>query len=224
MTFENKTFLTFDCYGTLIDWEGGITNAVKKLADQYGLTLDLDTVPNRYIAVELAVEAEQFRKYREVLAISAQRLLQQEGIAISDAEASEFADSIYTWSPFPETREVLSRLIDRGYRLVILSNVDNPIIRESIKAIGIEFDGVVTAEDVGSYKPSHGHWEEMLRRFGAQKEQVLHVAASYVHDIVPARELGFDAIWINRNTEKPTGTVTPNAELRDLSALPGLLS
>ena len=89
----------------------------------------------------------------------------------------------------------------------------------SIKLMGIDFDGVVTAEEVGSYKPAHGHWEEMLKRFNAQKEEVLHVAASYIHDIIPAKEQGFDAIWINRNNEQPTREIKPDLEFKDLSPL-----
>ena len=221
--FKNKEFITFDCYGTLIDWEGGIKSAAKNIADKNGFNLNLDGVSDKYIKVELEVEHEQYRKYHEVLQLSAKKLFKNEGFEISDGDTLEFADSIYSWKPFPETNKVLSGLKGKGYKLVILSNIDNEIIRRSIELIGINFDGVVTAEEVGSYKPEHGHWVEMLKRFNTSKDRVLHVAASYVHDIIPAKEQGFDAIWINRNNEKPTSDILPNKELSDLTKLPELL-
>lgn len=222
--FTGKKYITFDCYGTLIDWEGGIKTAVKKLVDKNGFSFNLDGISDKYIKVELEVEAEQYRKYHEVLQLSAKKLFEQGGFDISNEDALEFADSIYNWQPFPETHDVLAQLKQEGYKLIILSNIDNQIIKRSIKLMGIDFDGVVTAEEVGSYKPNHGHWEEMLKRFNAQKEEVLHVAASYIHDIVPAKEQGFDAIWINRNSEKPTKEIRPDLEFKDLRPLPENLS
>src|SRR5215211_2319903 len=181
--YQNKKFITFDCYGTLIDWEGGIRDAVQRLSDKNGFHLDLPNVSDAYIHVELQVEAEQYRKYHEVLQVSAKRLFQREGFDISDNDALEFADSIFSWQPFPETHDTLALLKDRSYKLVILSNIDNDIIKKSMQIMRIDFDGVITAEEVGSYKPAYGHWQEMLKRFHAQKAEVLHVAASYIHDI-----------------------------------------
>lgn len=217
--FKGKKYITFDCYGTLIDWEGGVREAIRKLSEKNDFNLDLNNISDKYIKAELEVEAEQYRKYHEILQLSAKRLLKQMGFDLSDKDALEFADSIYNWQPFPETHDVLAQLKQRGYKLVILSNIDNQIIKRSIELMRIDFDGVVTAEEVGSYKPAHGHWEEMLRRFNAQKEEVLHVAASYVHDIIPAKEQGFDAIWINRNNEQPTREIKPNLEFKDLRPL-----
>lgn len=222
--FTGEKYITFDCYGTLIDWEGGIRNAVKKLAEKNGFNISLDGISDKYIKVELEVEAEQYRKYHEVLQLASKRFLRQEGFDISDEDALEFADSIFSWQPFPETHDTLAILKDKGYKLVILSNIDNEIIKKSIELMGIDFDGVVTAEEVGSYKPAHGHWEEMLKRFNAKKEEVLHVAASYIHDIIPAKEQGFDAVWINRNNEKPTQEIRPDLEFTDLRPLPDALS
>jgi 2-haloacid dehalogenase len=224
MVFRNKKYITFDCYGTLIDWEGGIRNAVKKIADKNGFNINLDEISDKYIKVELEVEKEQYRKYHEVLALASKRLLKEEGVAISDDEALEFSNSIYSWQPFPETHNSLAALKQKGYKLIILSNIDNAIIKRSIALIGIGFDGVVTAEEVGSYKPAYGHWQEMLKRFNTQKEEVLHVAASYTHDIIPAKEQGFDAIWINRNNEKPTREIKPDLEFNDLTPLPSVLA
>lgn len=224
MKFQNKKYITFDCYGTLIDWEGGIRNAVKKLIDKHGFNLNLDTISDKYIKVELEVEDEQYRKYHKVLQLASKRLLKREGFDISDEDALEFANSIFSWQPFPETHDILASLKDKGYKLVILSNIDNAIISKSVELIGIDFDDVVTAEEVGSYKPAYGHWEEMLKRLNAKKEEVLHVAASYVHDIIPAKEQGFDAIWINRNDEQPTKEIRPDMEFRDLKPLPEVMT
>ncbi len=224
MVFQNKKYITFDCYGTLIDWEGGIRDAIKKLVDKNGFNLNLEGISDKYIKAELEVEAEQYRKYHEVLQLSSKKLLKSEGFEISDEDSLEFANSIYSWQPFLETHDVLATLKQKGYKLVILSNIDNQIIQNSVKLIGIEFDGVVTAEEVGSYKPDYGHWEEMLKRFNAQKEEVIHVAASYVHDIIPAKEQGFDAVWINRNSEQPTREIRPDLEFNDLRPLPESLS
>lgn len=221
--FTGKKYITFDCYGTLIDWEGGIRTAVKKLTDKNGFNLSLDGISDKYIKAELQVESEQYRKYHEVLQLASKRLLKHEGFDISDKDALEFADSIYNWQPFSETHDVLAELKQKGYKLIILSNIDNGIIKKSIELMGIDFDGVVTAEEVGSYKPTHGHWEEMLKRFNAKKEEVLHVAASYIHDIIPAKEQGFDAVWINRNNEQPTRDIRPDLELKDLKPLPEVL-
>lgn len=223
MKFQNKKYITFDCYGTLIDWEGGIGDAVKKLSDKNDFNLNLNGISDKYIKAELEVEAEQYRKYHEILQLSAKKLLKSEGFDISDEDALEFADSIYSWQPFAETHDTLAKLKDKGYKLVILSNIDNEIIKRSVELIGIGFDGIVTAEEVGSYKPTYGHWEEMLKRFNAKKAEVLHVAASYVHDIIPAKEQGFDVIWINRNNEKPTRDIKPDLEFKDLKPLPDAL-
>lgn len=224
MPFENKTFVTFDCYGTLIDWEGGIRDALARIAAERGLPLALDGISGRYITHELAVQAEQYLKYHEVLQLAAKRLLAAEGFTLSDADARTFADSIYDWQPFPETHDALAALQAKGYRLVILSNIDNAILTRSIQHMGIAFDGVVTAEEIGSYKPNHGHWRTMLQRYGAARADVLHVAASYEHDIIPARDQGFDCIWINRHGLPLPGPQRPDLEFRDLRPLPDALA
>src|SRR3989338_8570972 len=145
------------------------------------------------------------------------------GFDISDKDALAFADSIYNWQPFSETHDVLTELKQKGYKLIILSNIDNEIIKRSIELMRSDFDGVITAEEVGSYKPARGHWQEMLKRFNAHKEEVLHVAASYIHDIIPAKEQGFDAIWINRNREQRSREIRPDLEFKDLRPLAKIL-
>ncbi|MGH7800460.1 MAG: haloacid dehalogenase type II [Thermodesulfobacteriota bacterium] len=210
--------LTFDCYGTLIDWELGMKDALRNLAKNRNLSFDIESLPERYIEIELETEHEGYRKYREVLELGVRRLFEEKGIKLSSEEEKIFADSITTWPPFNETTEVLRKLKER-YKLAILSNIDEDLIKHSINLIGVEFDGIIMAEQVKSYKPSYGHWKRMMDVFKIPKENVLHVAASYDHDIVPAKELGFRVAWINRKNEKPKGSIKPDYEFRDLNPL-----
>lgn len=223
MPFENKTTLSFDCYGTLIDWEGGIRDALTRVVAAHGLDVAASTLAERYVDTELAVQAEQFLKYHDVLQLTAKRLFATEGVSLPDADARAFADSIYAWQPFAETHDTLAALQAKGYRLIILSNIDNAIIQRSMALMDITFFGVVTAEEIGSYKPNYGHWQTMLQRYGLAQAEVLHVAASYVHDIIPAKEQGYDAVWINRNGEPPSREIRPDAEFRDLRPLLGVV-
>ena len=197
-------------------------NALRNLAKKRNLSIDIESLPQRYIEIELDIEKEGYRKYKEVLELGVRRLFEEKGIKLSSEEEKIFANSITTWPPFEETTEVLRKLKEK-YKLAILSNIDEDLIKDSIKLIGVEFDGVITAEQVKSYKPSHGHWKRMMDVFKIPKENVLHVAASYVHDIVPAKELGFRVAWINRKDEKVKGNITPDYEFRDLRPLVNLL-
>ena len=216
------SLITFDCYGTLIDWESGMKNALRNLTKRRNISFDIESLPERYIEIELEIEKEGYRKYKEVLGLGVRRLFEEKGIMLSSEEEKIFADSINTWPPFNETTEVL-RKIKGKYKLAILSNIDEDLIKHSIKLIGVEFDGVITAEQLKSYKPSHGHWKRMMDVFKIPKENVLHVAASYVHDIVPAKELGFRVAWINRKNETPKGNIKPDYKFRDLRPLIRLL-
>jgi len=197
MSYE---LISFDCYGTLIDWELGMKNALRELAEKKDISIDIEKVPGKYIKIELEVEKERYRKYSEILTISLKRFLKE--VELKPEEEKIFVNTLPKWPPFPETREVLRELKNRGYKLAILSNIDEDMIKKSIDLIGIEFDGVITAEQTRSYKPSHKHWERMLEIFKIPKEKILHVAASYVHDIIPAHELGIKTAWINRNKER----------------------
>lgn len=216
------SLITFDCYGTLIDWERGIKSALKGLIENRGLSFDIESLPQRYIEIEMEIEREDYRKYRDVLAIGVRRLFEENGIKLTSQEENIFVDTIIRWPPFEETTEVLRRLKEK-HKLVILSNIDDDLIQHSIRLIGVDFDGVITAEKVKSYKPSYGHWKNMMESFRVPKEYVIHVAASYEHDIVPAKELGFAVAWINRKGEKPMGGIKPDYEFKDLRPLVGLL-
>jgi len=215
--FQNKKYITFDCYGTLIDWDSGIRNSLRQLSDSKGLNLDIDELVKLYYKTELEVEHETYRSYKEVLTLTVKRILESEGIEGTEEDYQILVRTIPNWQPFPEVPETLTKLKEKGYKLIILSNIDDDIIAKSIQNIGVEFDGIVTAQQIKSYKPTHGHWEEMLRRFSATKDEVLHVAASYIHDIIPAKEQGFNCIWINRNHEEPSREIRPEEEFDNLS-------
>ncbi|MCI0453852.1 MAG: haloacid dehalogenase type II [Candidatus Dadabacteria bacterium] len=216
------SLITFDCYGTLIDWESGMKDALYNLTKNRNLSLDIEPLPERYIEIELEIEKQVYRKYSEVLGLSIRKLFEEIGIILTPQEERIFANSITTWLPFEETTGVLRKLKEK-YKLAILSNIDEDLIKHSIKLISIDFDGVITAEQVKSYKPSHAHWKRMMDFFKIPKESVLHVAASYLHDIVPAKELGFQVAWINRKNEMSKGNIKPDYEFRDLRPLISLL-
>lgn len=192
-------YLTFDCYGTLIDWKTGIEEA---LVAAFGSARDgghglLDEYLN-----EEKKEEKTYKKYREVLGNAFTSLSASLGLDVAEGAAAEFAGSLTSWPAFPDSAEFLKEMGSRGYRRYILSNVDNDLLEETVSRNGLEVDGFVTAEEVGSYKPAPAHWEEFLRRTKAPRETVLHVAQSLYHDIIPARGMGLPSAWVNRYNER----------------------
>ena len=209
-------WVTFDCYGTLVDWEGGVADALGALlpppVDRRGLAA-------RYIAVEAEVERETYRPYREVLAEASARLMRQLGHPLPAERANVLPESLARWRPFPEAAASLRALRHAGLRLAILSNVDRDLLALSIGRLGVSPDAIVTAEDAGSYKPAPGHWNLFRARTGAPAERTVHVGASRYHDIMPARALGYRTVFINRRGE-PLGDARPTRMLADLAPLP----
>jgi 2-haloacid dehalogenase len=212
-----KRWATFDCYGTLIDWNAGIRAVLERL---WGVEQASELL-ERYHELEPQVQAEEYRSYAEVLTLTLERLAQDVGYGIPEGESGMLAQSLPTWSPFPEVPGALRELRRRGWNLVILSNSDRDLIIASEKQIGVPFDLMIVAEDVGSYKPAHGHWQRFFEATTASKEHHVHVAASLFHDIAPARELGLTSVWINRLGEQ--ADPEPDRELTDLSELPDTL-
>ena len=208
---------TFDCYGTLIDWNGGILREFERL---FGVQ-DAPRLLERYHELEPEIETEGSLPYRAVLTEALIRLAEEEGLSIPEGESDALARSLPEWQPFPEVHDALHELRHRGWNLVILSNSDRDLIIESEKRIGVPFDLMIVAGDLGSYKPAPAHWEHFFEATTAVKEHHVHVAASLFHDIAPARELGLKSVWINRLGEKPKPK--PDRELTDLSELPDTL-
>jgi 2-haloacid dehalogenase len=208
---------TFDCYGTLIDWNLGIRTELERV-------FGVEAAPRlleRYHELEPQIEAEQYRPYREVLRLTFEELLREEGLQLPEGEAGSLANSLPEWPPFPEVPDALAELRNRGWKLALLSNSDRDLIAASQKQLGVPVDMAIVAEDVQSYKPAHGHWERFFDATTADRESHVHVAASLFHDIAPARELGLKNVWINRLGEEPRPK--PDRELTDLSRLPETL-
>jgi 2-haloacid dehalogenase len=208
---------TFDCYGTLIDWNAGIRGELERL---WGVERSAALL-ERYHALEPEVQGEAYRSYAEVLTLTLERLAREEGLQIPEGEASALARSLPGWPPFSEVPPVLEELRRRGWSLAILSNSDRELIAASQRALGVPFDITVVAEDVRSYKPAHGHWERFFEVTTAERDRHVHVAQSHLHDIAPANELGLTSVWVNRQAERADSK--PTAELPDLERLPDTL-
>jgi 2-haloalkanoic acid dehalogenase type II len=209
--------ITFDCYGTLIDWRKGIEERLGALLRQKGLTQGTRIFP-LYVTLEAAEEGS-YESYREVLKNTALRVGEQLSIEVSAEEATEFANSVAYWSPFSDTVETLRELGRVGYKRVILSNIDKDILEDTISRNGLEVDDFITADEVKSYKPAFGHWLRFLEGDGITKQRTVHVAGSVYHDIIPAKKLGFTTVWVNRYSEgNPAGTL-PDFMLSDLRSL-----
>jgi 2-haloalkanoic acid dehalogenase type II len=212
-------WVTFDCYGTLIDWERGITDALLPF-----LPADTDrkALAEWYIAMEAQFEAEGFHLYKDVLDRVGRRVLRSLDAAIPDDKASPLPSSLGDWRPFPEVPAALRALVAQGRYLAILSNVDKDLLELSIGRLGIRPDLAITAEDSRSYKPAPGHWRRFLERTGASAERTVHVGASQFHDMRPAAELGFRTVFIDRHGE--TLETAPTRVLHDLRALPDVIA
>jgi 2-haloacid dehalogenase len=208
---------TFDCYGTLIDWMGGIRDTLADLWPEH----DAELLLSAYHEVEPEVQRDRAIPYRQVLAESLERVARREGLALEDEDRQALAESLPSWPPFSEVPDALGELRGRGWRVAILSNTDPDLLDASIEAIGVPVDLRITATEAGSYKPAHGHWERFFAEAGADRARHVHVAASLFHDIAPSAELGLRAVWINRLGE--VSDLPRAAELPDLARLPETL-
>lgn len=212
--------VTFDCYGTLIDWETGIREAFVQAAADDGVDLDPALILRVYAEEEPVVERERYHSYRDVLAETATRVANAVGWRVS--YAGFLADSLPRWRPFADTNPALERLRSAGLRLGILSNIDDDLLAATRKHFTVDFDLIVTAQQVGSYKPAPMHFLTARERIGGSKW--LHAAQSNYHDIVPANALGIATAWINRKADRPLTGGTPTFEYRDLGALANALA
>ncbi|HET6850607.1 MAG TPA: HAD family hydrolase [Gaiellales bacterium] len=211
---HGERWLTFDCYGTLIDWNGGISTVLAAVFEPD----DVPRLLSRYHELEPRIEAERYRSYRQVLDLCLSGLAMEEGRGLADGESTALSESLPRWPAFPEVPDALAQLQADGWRLAILSNCDRDLIAASLPRLGVRFDRVITAEDVGSYKPDHGHWQRFWELTGADRDLQVHVGASLFHDVAPAGELGIRSVWVNRLGE-PAGP-DPDREVRDLGGVP----
>jgi len=216
------THLTFDCYGTLIDWRKGVETHLGELLRRNGLTSGVG-IFSIYVKLE-AEEEGQYKSYREILKGTAVRVAEHLKVSIAEKDAKAFAASVPSWPPFSDTVESLKELGKRGYKRVILSNIDRDLLKETILQNGLDVDGYITAEDVGSYKPSPGHWNRYFEAYKTGKEATLHVAQSMYHDIIPCSKLAISTAWINRYDEAAPPGVNPTYVFDDLRGLMKLLT
>ncbi len=204
--------LSFDCYGTLIDWEAGIAAVLRRWTEAHGLALSDEELLTAYSSHEAQAEVEHPTElYPQILARSMRALGSELGVAVVDSEADALAGSVPDWPAFPDSAEALQRLA-RRYKLIILSNVDRQSFAGSNKRLGVTFTSVLTAQDIGSYKPSPANFDALeteMTRLGLGGGRLLHVAQSLFHDHVPAKHAGLPTVWINRRHDKPGWGATP---------------
>jgi 2-haloacid dehalogenase len=215
--FDRFEAMSFDCYGTLIDWETGIANALRPWATRNGLDLDDQALIAAHGRYETHVQDDMpGALYPLVLGETLRRVGSELGVKVTDADVAAYGNSVKDWPVFPDTAAALKRLSTR-FKLIILSNIDRASFAASKPRLGVDFDAIVTAEDVGSYKPQRGHFDrlfEEIDRLGVARDQLVHVAESLFHDHEPAAALGLPSVWIHRRHDKGgTGaTATPSGD------------
>jgi 2-haloacid dehalogenase len=194
-------YLSFDCYGTLIDWESGILGYLRPLLKSKGLDASDDQILNLYSEFEPRRQ-RPYQSYRDVLAAVVHDFASHYKVTVSEQEARGLAESIRNWEAFPDTVAALRKLKTR-YKLSIVSNIDDDLFALTAPKLGVQLDAIVTAQQARSYKPSLRNFETLLARLPATKDRLLHVAESLYHDVVPAKSLGIATVWVNRRQGKP---------------------
>ena len=205
--------VTFDCYGTLIDWEAGISAGLRAILPA-DIEASDDELLERFAAAEAKLEAGPYLPYRTILASAARRIADGLGAEITDEQAAAFGDSVGDWPAFNDSTRSLKRL-RRRYKLGVLTNCDDELFAASNRRLGVDFDWVLTAQQLGSYKPNPHNFEalrERLHRDGIAAARILHVAQSLFHDHVPARRLGMSTVWIDRRSDRPGAGATPTVD------------
>jgi 2-haloacid dehalogenase len=212
LDYDQFDALTFDCYGTLIDWESGLLAAYHEALDgRSASALDDEDLLLRHARHEAALEAGPYLRYRELLTRCLRGVAAELDLEVSDHEAARFGGSVVDWPAFPDSQAALRRLATR-FRLGVLTNCDDDLFAASNERLGVDFDWVVTAEQVGSYKPADANFETLLARVALPPERVLHVAQSLYHDHVPAGRMGLASVWIDRRHDRPGAGATPVAD------------
>jgi 2-haloacid dehalogenase len=224
MDFSRFTTISFDCYGTLIDWEAGILPVLRTVLANRGHSLPDAAILELYGEFEAEAESGPYQSYREVLQSVVRAFADRFHFQASPAEVRSLYESVGSWPPFLDTTHVL-RVLQKRYKLVVISNIDDDLFAETQKHLGVQFDNVITAEQARSYKPSLNNFQFALRTLAISPDRLLHAGQSVYHDIVPAQSLGISTVWVNRKSARPgigavrASTGKPDLEVPDLASL-----
>jgi 2-haloacid dehalogenase len=216
--------LTFDCYGTMIDWETGIFSALRPILTAHNKSVPDIALLELYSELELKAEQGEYRCYRDVLQSVVSGFGERLGFLPTDAEVRSLPESLTKWQPFPDTVEALRKLKKR-YQLAVMSNVDDDLFAATSPKLGVAFDHVITAQQTGCYKPCMRIFKLAEERIGVSHERWLHVGQSIYHDVIPAQFLGIATVWVNRPSPRPgagaarAATAKPDLEVPDLKTL-----
>ena len=214
LDFTQFSVITFDCYGTLINWETGILGVLRPLIKKYGRNLSDTGILELYSTFEPQIQSSGYMPYRQVLGEIVKRFGAKLVFTPAQQEVYSLAESIRDWPPFPDTTAALRKLKTK-YKLAIISNIDDDLLAYSLRLIGVPFDHLITAQQAKSYKPSFNNFNLALEKIGLPREKVLHAAESLYHDIAPTNELGIANVWVNRRGGKPGAT-------KDVAAMAGM--
>jgi 2-haloacid dehalogenase len=211
LDFSRFDALTFDCYGTLIDWETGLLAGLRAATDAHRIAATDDELLETFARHESAIEADRYRPYREVLGKALRRILAERGLEPTEEEVAAFGGSVVDWPAFPDSAAALQRLHQR-FSLGVITNCDDDLFAASNARLGVTFDWIVTAQQAKRYKPNPRGFELAFERIGLPTSRILHVAQSLFHDHVPAKRLGLSTVWVNRRRGRPGSGATPPAE------------
>jgi 2-haloacid dehalogenase len=227
MDFSAFTTITFDCYGTLIDWEAGILPALRGILAAHGQSLPDAAILELYGEFEAQAESGAYQTYRDVLESVVRQFGERCGFHPSPTELRSLHESVPAWPPFPDTVTALQELQQR-YQLAVISNIDDDLFAETRKHLGVDFAGVITAQQARSYKPSINNFRLALQTLGVEPSRLLHAGQSVYHDVIPAQSLGISTVWVNRRSARPgVGAVRaasgkPDLEVPDVASLAAL--
>jgi 2-haloacid dehalogenase len=216
--------LTFDCYGTMIDWEGGIFAALRPILAAHGKELSDSALLALYAELEAAAEQGEYLRYRDVLQSVLRGFGQRLGFSPSDAQVRSLPESLAKWQPFPDTVDALRKL-SSGYQLAVISNIDDDLFVASASKLEVAFSHVITAQQAGCYKPCMNIFRLAEKKIGVNRGQWLHVGQSIYHDVIPAQSLGLTTVWVNRRSPRPgagaakAAAANPDLEVPDLETL-----
>jgi len=215
LDFSQFSWLTFDCYGTLIDWDRGILSTLRPILSAHGRNLSDGGILELFAAIERVEEAGEYRLYRHILQAVMNKIAARLDFSLTSQEVRSLPESLGDWAPFPDTVDALRRLKTR-YKLAVISNTDDDLFARTAVHLQVPFDAVITAQQARSYKPSQNNFRLALERLAVDRKQVLHVAQSLYHDIAPANEMGIRTVWVNRHGKQGASGASAIAARPDL--------